>query len=391
MLEGVVQKCSDYRNCHVGPSPRTFTKTMKIAESILTALAVPVLVLDESLRAVLANPAFHETLKVAPRQLEGRSVQEFITGESGEPRLRAILEAVVTSGSSVEDVEIVFTIPPRTRKVLTVSAQLLPTGENLTKMILLELRDITREKESHQRIHELNHALQQHGADLEKINKELEAFAQSASHDLRTPLRLTNKIVHLLLEEHGAELPAGAVEKIHMILDSTRQMGKLTEDLLMFAQVSHEPMKKRRLDARRLVCEALEELQQDQQGRDVKVVIGALPPCRADRALLKQVFLNLLANALKFTRSCERAEILVGFTETNGETVYFVRDNGLGFDMSHSESIFLPFHRLHRDPDFEGSGIGLALVKRVIERHDGRVWAESETDRGSTFYLALGK
>ncbi len=362
---------------------------MKAAESILKALGVPVLVLDESLRAVMANPAFHKTLKVAPRQLKGKSVQELIAGESGQPRLRTILEAIVAHDSNVEDVEIVCTIPPHTRKVLSVNARRLTVGEDLTEMVLVELRDITRERESDQRIHELNDALQQHGVDLEQINKELEAFTQSVSHDLRTPLRLTNKIAHLLLEEHGDQLPAGAAEKARMILDGTREMGKLIEDLLTFSRVSREPMRKRRVDVRRLAREALEELRDQQKGRDVEVVIDELPPCRADRALLKQVFLNLLANALKFTRLRERAKIRVGFTETDGETVYCICDNGVGFDMSHSESIFLAFHRLHKAHHFEGSGVGLALVKRIIERHGGRIWAESIKECGATFYFAL--
>jgi signal transduction histidine kinase len=364
---------------------------MKTAESILTALRAPVLILDESLRAVLANPAFNKTFKADPRQLKGKSLQELITGKGSGPRLMAIFEAVVTSDSSVEDVEIECTIPPRTRKFLTVSARLLPIGENMTKMVLLELRDITREKEAMQRIQELNNALQQHAVDLEEINKELDAFTQSVSHDLRTPLRLTNKVAHLLLEEDGAQLPASAIEKAHMILDSTRQMGQLIEDLLAFSRVGREPMKKRRIDTRRLASEALAELRDTRKDRDVEVLIDELPPCRADRALLKQVFLNLLANALKFTRQCERAEIRVGFTETNGEAVYFVRDNGLGFDMSHSESIFLAFHRLNRVHDFEGSGVGLALVKRIIERHHGRIWAESAENCGATFYFVLGE
>ena len=362
---------------------------MKTAESILKALGVPVLLLDDSLRAVLADPAFHKTLKVAPRQLKGKSVQELIKVESGEPRLMALIEAVVTTDSSVEDVEIECTVPSRTRKFLTVSARLLPIAESLTKMVLLELRDITPEKESQHRIQELNDALQQHGGALEEINKELEAFTQSVSHDLRTPLRLTNKVAHLLLEEDGAQLPASAIEKTHMILDSTRQMGQLVEDLLAFSRVGREPINKRRIETRRLAREALAELRDAQEGRDVEVLIDELPPCRADRALLKQVFLNLLANALKFTRSCERVEIRVGFTETDGETVYFVRDNGLGFDMSHAESIFLAFHRLNRTRDFEGSGVGLALVKRIIERHDGRIWAESVEECGATFYFVL--
>ena len=272
-----------------------------------------------------------------------------------------------------------------------VSARLIPIGVNLTKMVLVELRDITREKEIEQKLQEVNLAIKQHGVELEKINKALEAFTQSVSHDLRTPLRLTNKIGHLLLKEHGDELPSGAMEKINIILESTKQMGKLTEDLLAFAHVGQVPIKKRRVDLKRLVREALDELREDQQGRDVKIVIDALSSCKVDRALLKQVFLNLLANSLKFTRQRDTAEIHVGYTEHHGKTVYFVRDNGIGFDMSHSESIFLPFHRLNRGDDFEGSGVGLALVKRIIERHEGRVWVESETDCGSTFYFTLEK
>ena len=384
-------KGTDYGNCHGRLSPRTRAIPMKIAESILTALAEPVLVLDGMLRAVMANPAFYDALRIAPGQLEGKSVQELITEENGQPRLMTILEAVVAHDGNVKDAEIVCTIPPRTRKVLTVSARRPTVEENQAEVILVELRDITREKESERTIHELNEALRRHGTDLEGINRELESFTHSVSHDLRTPLRLTNKIAHLLLQDHGAQLPVGAIEKVHMILDSTRQMGKLIEDLLTFSRVSREPMQKRRVDVRRLAREALEELRDDQQGRDLEVVIDELPPCRADRALLKQVFLNLLANALKFTRPCERADIRVGFTEANGETVYFVRDNGVGFDMRHSESIFLAFHRLNSPHGFEGSGVGLALVKRIIERHGGRIWAESDTHRGATMYFVLDK
>ncbi|MBI5091852.1 MAG: PAS domain S-box protein [Candidatus Hydrogenedentes bacterium] len=253
------------------------------------------------------------------------------------------------------------------------------------------LLDITEKKDTELRVQKLNEVLQQHSAALEEINEELDSYSHSVSHDLRTPLRLTNKIAHLLLQEHGAQLPHGAVEKVRMILDSTHQMGKLIEDLLAFSRLSREPMKKRRVDIGRLAQEALEELQDERQGRDVEVVIDELPPCIADRALLKQVYLNVLANALKFTRQRERAEIHVGCAQLDGETIYFVRDNGMGFDMSHAESMFLAFHRLHRSQDVEGSGVGLALAKRIVERHGGRIWAEGQTDHGATFYFTLGE
>lgn len=253
------------------------------------------------------------------------------------------------------------------------------------------LLDISEKKKAELRIQELNDALIQHGIELEKANQELESFTHSVSHDLRTPLRLMNKIAHLLIAENGPQLPAGALDKIQMILISTQETGKLVEDLLAFSQISREPMKKRRVDLRRLAREALAELRDECEGRDVEVVVEELPSCRADRALLKQVFLNLLANALKFTQPRERAEIRVGFSQSNGETIYFVHDNGVGFDETYSESLFVAFHRLHRTQHFKGSGVGLALVKRIVERHDGRIWAEGEVDRGATFYFTLGK
>jgi len=232
---------------------------------------------------------------------------------------------------------------------------------------------------------------QRHRVGLEEINKELDSFTHSVSHDLRSPMRLTNKIAHLLLEDHGAQLPAGATEKIQMILDSIQEMGRLVENLLHFSQMHREPMRKGMVNLRRLAGEAVEELQDEHQGREVDVVIDELPSCLADRAILKQVFLNLLANALKFTRPRKRAEIRVGFTQIGAEIIYFVRDNGVGFDMTQSESMFVVFRRLHQASQFEGSGVGLALVKRIIDRHGGRIWAEGKIDHGATFFFTLGK
>lgn len=366
-------------------------ESMKIAESVLNALAEPVLLLDGSLCAVMANPAFHDALGIVPGQLEGKPIQQLIAEQSSQPHLKMILDAPVFEANSVVEVEIVCTTPPQTRKVFSVIARRVAVDPACTDMVIVELHDITRAKETEQRIQDLNERLQQHGADLEKANKELEAFTHSVSHDLRTPLRLTSKIAHMLLQDFGAQLPSGAQERVHLILDSVQEMGKLIEDLLSFSQVNREPMKRKRVDARRLANEALTELRDERQDRDVEVVIDELPPVLADRALLKQVFLNLLANALKFTRPCKRAEIRVSFTQCKGQTVYLVRDNGVGFDMSHAESMFLVFHRLHRSHDFEGSGIGLALAKRIIERHSGRIWAEGETGSGATIYFTLGE
>jgi signal transduction histidine kinase len=382
---------SDVRSCHGTLLHFSVPKPMKIAETILSALAEPVLVLDGTLRAVMANPALYNILSIVPGQLVGKLIQELIAEENGNPRLGTIFNAVLAHNCNVDGVEIICAIPPDTRKIFSVSARRVTVEESSVELVLVELRDVTHEKETEQRVQILNEALERHAVELEEINNELESFTHSASHDLRTPLRLTNKIAHLMLHDHGSELSAGATEKLHMILNSTHEMGKLIEDLLSFSQVTREPMKKRRVDVRRLAREALDELLDQYRGRDVQIVIDELPPCQADRALLKQVILNLLANALKFTRPREHAEIHVGFRQFHGEVVYFVQDNGIGFDTRHAESIFVAFHRLHRARGIEGFGVGLALVKRIIERHGGRIWADAKIDGGATFYFTLGE
>ena len=365
---------------------------MEIAESILNALREPVLVLDDTLRAVMANPAFCRALQIpAAGPLTGKKVAEFVSGENGSRRLMNILESVVATDSDVEGAEMTCTLPDHRRVVLLVNARRVSKSQGLQKMILVELRDVTQERQAEEKIQELNRALQEHGTHLELLNKELESFAHSVSHDLRIPLRFIDKIAYLLLDEHGSNLPGGATDKINMIIGGVQEMGKLIETLLAFSRVVRNPVKKQRVALQRLVREAIDELQDAQSGRDVEFVVEKLPPCHGDRALFKQVFLNLLSNSLKFTRPRKKALIRIGRTECAGENVYFVRDNGVGFDMAQSASLFLAFQRLHKPSEFEGSGIGLALVRRIIERHNGRIWGESEINKGATFYFTVGE
>ena len=253
------------------------------------------------------------------------------------------------------------------------------------------VQDITSLHMADLRIQELNLALQQHVATLDAVNGELESYSHSVSHDLRTPLRFVDRIAHILLHEPGTHLSESAAKQVSMILQATGEMGKLIERLLVFSQASRGALKTRPMDPRRLFQEVVRELQHAQEGFIVDIVLEDLPPCQADRTLLKEVAANLLTNALKFTRRRESARITVGCTETGGETVYFVRDNGMGFDMSDAERMFVPFNRLCKSADFEGTGIGLALARRIIERHGGRIWAEGEIDKGATFYFTLGK
>lgn len=255
-----------------------------------------------------------------------------------------------------------------------------------------QTEDALRETDS--RVQDLNEALQAHVAIIEVINKELDSYTHSVSHDLRMPLRLVNRLAHALLQDTGTYLSSEASQQIEMILQSTGEMAKLIEDLLTFSWASREPLQKRRVNLQRLFQVTTKELQhvRETQGHcGADIVIQNVAWGHGDRALMKQVVSNLLENAFKFTRQREKALIKIGCMEKMAETIYFVQDNGVGFDMKNLDSLFVPFRRLHKSAEFEGTGIGLSLVKRIIERHGGRVWAEGQVDKGATFYFTLGK
>lgn len=380
---------TDSKSTPAAALPMSSLRLSQIAEAAIEALAGPILILDAQFRAVTANSAFYDALKIPKGTLEGKSVRELIQAPTGERSGGTDLETLMVRERNLQNVEIPCIVRPLTRKVLSVNTQRLNAKDDASELFLVEVRDVTRERDTEHKIFELNTALAQHAQDLQETVAELDSFTHSASHDLRIPLRLTNKIAYQLLRDYGDEIPAAAVEKVHMILDSTQEMGKLIEDLLVFSQVSRVPITKRRVDPRQLAQEAIAELSEELQNRDVNVTIGEMPECQADGALLKQVFVNLLANAVKFTRTREKSQIETGSTTIDEAVVYFVRDNGIGFDMTEADTMFMAFQRLHKALGFEGSGVGLALVKRIIERHQGRIWAEGTPNVGATFYFTL--
>jgi PAS domain S-box-containing protein len=226
-------------------------------------------------------------------------------------------------------------------------------------------------------------------AELEAANKELEAFSYSVSHDLRAPLRAIDGFSRILLTDFAEGLPDDGREYLRIVREGAQQMGRLIDDLLAFARLSRQPLKRRPVDPAELVRRCIEDLSADQEGRDVDVAILDLPPCSGDPAMLQQAFANLLSNAFKFTRRRAQARIEVGSLEQHGRRVYYVRDNGVGFDMRYAEKLFGVFQRLHNVEEYEGTGVGLAIVQRVIHRHGGRVWAHAEPDVGTTFYLTI--
>jgi len=224
---------------------------------------------------------------------------------------------------------------------------------------------------------------------LSETNAELEAFSYSVSHDLRAPLRAIHGFARILLEDHGQGMDGEAKRVLGVIDENTRRMGQLIDDLLAFSRLGRKELETARVDMAELVRGAVEEIRRHAGDRPLDITIGTLPPARGDRNMLRQAVTNLLDNAAKFTRKRAPGRVEVGYKANGAEAVYYVKDNGAGFDPRYASKLFGVFQRLHRAEEFEGTGVGLAIVQRVVMRHGGRVWAEGKVDAGATFYFTL--
>ncbi len=234
------------------------------------------------------------------------------------------------------------------------------------------------------------HVLEEKNGELQALVRELEAFTYTVSHDLRAPLRSIDAFSRILVKEAAKDLEPKMREYLQIVSDSARQMGRLLDDLLAFSRLGRKPLNKQNIPTAALVDQVVREIQgQRADGRSVDITIGKLPDVWGDPVLLKQALANLIDNAFKYTRTREHAEIEIGSREEGGKSVFFVRDNGVGFDMQYAGKLFGVFERLHRAEDFDGTGVGLAIVQRVVQRHGGRIWADAAVDKGATFSFTL--
>jgi light-regulated signal transduction histidine kinase (bacteriophytochrome) len=265
---------------------------------------------------------------------------------------------------------------------------LLRDGEGHITGTLSSGEDITERRRAEKQVIRLNQDLQNRAVALETANKELDAFAYTVSHDLRAPLRHIDGFLELLQNEAGTALNEQGRHYMDAISESANKMGHLIGDLLSFSRMRRHAFSLQEVEMGPLVHDVIRELEPDAAGRAIEWRIGNLPSVRGDERMLRIVLTNLISNALKFTRTRPQARIEIGsLPDQNAESVIFVRDNGVGFDMSYEEKLFGVFQRLHRTEEFEGTGIGLASVRRIISRHGGRTWAQGEPDRGGGVLL----
>jgi light-regulated signal transduction histidine kinase (bacteriophytochrome) len=225
---------------------------------------------------------------------------------------------------------------------------------------------------------------------VQERTEELESFTYSVSHDLRTPLRAVDGFSRMLMERYADDLDDEGRRLVRVIYENTQKMTRLIDGLLSLSRIGRRDMRRRTVDVEQLAREAFDEAKQGHEGVSVEFSIGDLPPAHADRSMLRRVLVNLLSNALKFSADRDPARISVEAESADGETVYAVRDNGVGFDMEYADKLFGVFQRLHDEDSFAGTGVGLAIVERTIRRHNGRIWAEGKVGEGATFSFTLG-
>jgi PAS domain S-box-containing protein len=365
---------------------------------VLNSMAEGLVAVDEQGNFVLWNPAAERILGMGAADLPvqkwpeqyGLYLPDTVTRFPSEqiPLVRAVRGERSTTEMFVRNPEVVE------GAWIEVSAAPLKDKQGVVCGGVATIRDITRQKADEREIRKLNEELErrvvERTAQLSAANQELEAFSYSVSHDLRAPLRHISGFSQLLVEEFGSNLDPTAQKYVNRIQAGTQQMGVLVDELLNLARLGRHALRLQPTRLNSIVAEMLAILQPQSEGRQVEWVIADLPAVACDPVLVKQIFQNLLSNALKFTRPRAQAVIEVSCREEGGQPVFMVRDNGIGFNMKYVDKLFGVFQRLHRAEDFEGTGIGLATVQRIVHKHGGQVWAEGELDKGAAFYFTLG-
>jgi signal transduction histidine kinase len=366
------------------------------AKNIVSTVREPLVVLDDELRVISANPSFYSTFKVTPQISEKALLYDLGNRQWDIPRLRELLEEVLPESNTVEDFEVEHDFPDIGQKTMLMNARRIQSKMGAAPMILLAIEDITErrrlelaERTSLELVSKrLEKEVAERTSELERSNRELQQFAYVASHDLKEPLRLVESYVQLLVKRYRGQLDDKADVFMGFILEGTNRMQKLINDVLLYSRVEARAKQLKSVDADSVLERVRLGLRLDIESSGAVVSNDLLPTVLVDETQIYQLFHNLVANALKY-RGEEPPEIHVSARYEESDWLFAVRDNGIGFDPKYAERIFLMFQRLHGRDDYDGTGIGLALCQRIVERHGGRIWAESEEGKGSTFYFTI--
>jgi PAS domain S-box-containing protein len=371
-------------------------KTEERTRSILETAIDAIVVMDSQGLIHEWNPAAEQMFGYSRRQAIGQELAELIIPAYLRERHRLGLARYLVDGHGPMLNQRIETVALRSDgSEFPIEVAITQSRTNGSTTFTGYISEITERKRAEEEIRKLNSELEQRvqkrTEQLEAANRELEAFSYSVSHDLRAPLRHINGFVEILQSGAGQSLNAENRRYLDTIAESARQMGRLIDDLLDFSRMGRTELRFVPVNLNNVVTESRRELRQEEQGRDIQWNIAALPEVPGDPAMLRQVFINLLSNALKYSRTRPRTQIEVNASETPEDYVISVHDNGVGFDNAYANKLFGVFQRLHPAQEFEGTGIGLAIVRRVINRHGGRAWAEGAPNRGATFYVTLPK
>jgi PAS domain S-box-containing protein len=374
----------------------TLAETVKDSEKrifrLLHGLPTGIFVVDPEGRPYYANRKSGEILgrgtlpDARPEELPERyQVYRAGTNETLPPDRIPVLRAL--KGEEVYSTEVEIHRPDRVVP-LEVWASPIRNKKGELEFAVAAFNDITERNEAARRIEELNGELQRQLAELDAVNRELETFSYSVSHDLRAPLRAVDGFSRMLAEDHAAALSPEAHRLLERIRSNIRRMGLLIDDLLRFSRMSRKELETSPVDMTTLARAAADDLARSRE-HQARITIGELPRAEGDLELLRQVWLNLIDNGLKYSGKQHEPRIEIGGSRNGNDATYWVRDNGVGFDMTYAGKLFGVFQRLHSQDEFEGTGVGLAIVQRIIHRHGGRVWAEGAPDRGATFSFTL--
>ena len=365
-------------------------EALEFAESIINTIREPLIVLDQDLRAIKASRSFYDFFKVTPDETIGTLIYDLGNHQYDIPKLRELLETILPEKTTFDNYEVEHIFSTIGKRIMLLNARKIQRALGKEKIILLAIEDITERKEIEERHKKEEQKLQNTLVDLERCNKDLEQFAYVASHDLQEPLRMVSSYTQLLARRYKDKLDQDANDFINFAVDGANRMQQLINDLLDYSRIATRGKEFQLLDANSLLSRALINLQYSIQSTSAVITNDELPYIRVDGEQIIRLFQNLIDNAIKFVGH-DPPRIHISCKEYSDSWQFSFRDNGIGIDEKYKETVFIVFQRLHTRKEYPGTGIGLSICKRIVERHGGKIWFEPAPENGTIFYVTISK